>query len=296
MSGLGLVGRKRLTRAMICPFCGNPQPLGKVLAECPLCGRKLAVLLEREDGARCPTCHGILVWGAGFCHHCASLVPEGVATAPAIPAQLGASSPSGWANLPRTAPASQPAPVAMPVPLDSAAPGGIAHAGKAVSGYGYLALLVLIALVALGFTLMNKGCAPLLRIGGGRPTTPGGYIDRNFSQPLIAVDAVMGSFWGIPDPDPVATWEQRSGSARKTSKTNFKFGIYPGSSLSEYAMLGIVNMDTKKSGGQATFLATANLGSGRDPCLLSEWQVSLSGSGHFGITFGGNQYWLIEVP
>lgn len=296
MSGQGLTGSKRLTRAMICPFCGNPLLQATAPDECPLCRRKLAILLERENGARCPTCHGILVWGAKFCHHCATLVPEGVVTAPPMPAEFKSSTAAGQSSTPSAAPVSQPPPSALPVTNVSAVSVSVSNTTKSSSGAIYAAILIFIVAIALGFALINKGCTPILRIGGGKPTTPGGYIDRKFSQPLIAVDAAMGSFWGIPDPDPVATWEQSSGSAKRITKTNFKFGIYPGSSLSELAMLSIVNMDTKKSGGQATFLATANLGSERNPCLLSEWQVSLAGPGHYGITFGDSQYWLIEVP
>lgn len=118
MSGLGFTGRKRVTRAMICPFCGNPLLQGRVPPECPLCRRKLAILLEREDGAKCPTCLGILVWGAIFCHHCSALVPGDVDTKPAMPAQVAAE--SEWSTLPDIESQQQLGQISQPVPASAA--------------------------------------------------------------------------------------------------------------------------------------------------------------------------------
>src|SRR5512138_1518718 len=104
MSSAAFSARNRITRAMVCPFCGNPLLQGRVPSECQLCQRKLAVLVEREDGVRCPTCHGILIWGAKFCHHCATLVPDDVNTKPQLPGAAGATTSAGWVNLPASTP------------------------------------------------------------------------------------------------------------------------------------------------------------------------------------------------
>ena len=168
----------------------------------------------------------------------------------------------------------------------------------------FATLFVVLMIVLLIWFAMGKGigCAPGGLKIGGRPSTPGGYINRNFNQVATVVPALLKpgtDAWGIGgDLDPVATWEQSPDAAVTTNKSSFKFGIYPALPGAEQGFLQMIAVDINNPSqrvGSLTYLATANIGSESDPCTLSEWSVNLPGPGLYGLTIGDDQYWFIEV-
>jgi len=158
-------------------------------------------------------------------------------------------------------------------------------------GVGMLMLLVPLLMGSGG------GCGPRgLKVGGGgRPATPGGYIDRNFSRPAAYVNSVITSSGNL---DPVATLLQSPSAEITTNKTSFKFGIYPAVPLIDSGLVQMIAVDITNPAqtvGSLTYLATANLGSDKDPCTLSEWSVTLPGPGQYGLTLGDDKYFFIKV-
>ena len=161
----------------------------------------------------------------------------------------------------------------------------------ALVGVGMLMLLVPLVMGSGG----GCGSGGLKVGGGGRPTTPGGYIDRNFSRPATYVNSVIT---GSGNLDPVATLAQNPSAEISTNKASFKFGIYPAVPMIDSGLIQLIAVDITNPAqmvGSLTYLATANLGSDKDPCTLSEWSVTLPGPGQYGLTLGDDKYFFIKV-
>ena len=63
------VSLRHVTRAMACPFCGNPKIAHDSPHSCARCHRNIGLAVEHDE-LPCPNCEGALVKGAEFCHHC----------------------------------------------------------------------------------------------------------------------------------------------------------------------------------------------------------------------------------
>lgn len=141
--------------------------------------------------------------------------------------------------------------------------------------------------------------------GGGCPTVAAGYIDRDWGSPVMAVNAVINS---AGDLDAVATWAQNSSAVVATSKASFMFGVYPGTPAASEFVIIADNVDSHSSTGvgTVTYASSSNLWPEAEDGWLSEWQVSLPGSGRYTLRIFNNpgfgsliplddSYWLVEV-
>jgi len=64
---------KRVTRAVICPFCGSHRvrhTRQEVRCLQKGCGVVLSAFREKPENPRCQCCENILIKGATYCHHC----------------------------------------------------------------------------------------------------------------------------------------------------------------------------------------------------------------------------------
>ncbi len=60
---------RHVSRALACPFCGNPKITHDAPHACGRCHRNIGLAVEHDE-LPCQHCGGALVTGAEFCHHC----------------------------------------------------------------------------------------------------------------------------------------------------------------------------------------------------------------------------------